>query len=123
MISRYLIDCEPTNDLIERYCLAMQIKGQMSESDDAEWHWVCRYPRSLRYLDAATGLVRPHSSLRRRLHLMMAVLETSPAHARHFLPRPRSVFRLITNLTCNGARVFFNAAIGLPMLAWARRHG
>src|SRR5262249_19089452 len=62
LISHYLIDREPTGDLIERYCAAMKMNMSSSDMNDAEWRWLRRHPRSLRYLDAAAGFARPHSS-------------------------------------------------------------
>jgi len=123
VISGYLIDCEPTIDLIERYCVAMRQRLPGSDLDDAEWRWARRYPRVLPYLDAAAGLVRPQSSLRQRIYIMVAILETAPAHAEQFLPRTRATTGLIAGLIWNATRATVNTAIGLPLLAWARRFG
>jgi NADH dehydrogenase len=123
VISCYLIDREPTNDLIERYCAAMRLRLPGSDGDDAEWRWARRYPRVLPYLDAAAAFVRPRSSLRQRIYLMAAILETAPAHAEQFLPRTRTTAGLIAGLIWNASRATVNAAIGLPLLAWARRFG
>jgi NADH dehydrogenase len=123
VISLYLIGREPTNDLIERYCAAMRLRVLASDLDDAEWRWARRYPRVLPYLDAAAALVRPRSSLRQRIYVMTAILETSPAHAGQFLPRTRTITGLIAGLIWNATRAAVNAAIGLPLLEWARRFG
>jgi nucleoside-diphosphate-sugar epimerase len=123
VISCYLIDREPTNDLIERYCAAMRLRLPDSDGDDAEWRWARRYPRVLPYLDAAAALVRPRSSLRQRIYLMAAILETAPAHAEQFLPPTRTTAGLIAGLIWNASRATVNAAIGLPLQAWARRFG
>ena len=54
---------------------------------------------------------------------MTAILETSPAHAEQFLPRTRTTTGLIAGLIWNATRAAVNAAIGLPLLEWARRFG
>lgn len=123
VISFYLIGREATNDLIERYCAAMRLRVPASDLNDAEWRWARRYPRVLPYLDAAAALVRPRSSLRQRIYIMTAILETSPAHAEQFLPRTRTTTGLIAGLIWNATRAAVNAAIGLPLLEWARRFG
>jgi hypothetical protein len=45
-------------------------------------------------LDAVLALLRPQSLLRARLLVMAAILETTPAHAADFLPRPVGMGRL-----------------------------
>ena len=123
MIFSYLLDGEPTADLVARYRAAVRLKLSGTDPDDAEWRWARRHPRALPFLDAAAALVRPRSSLRERVYLMTAILETAPAHAEQFLPRPRSIAPLIAELSWNAARASANAALGLPLLAWARRFG
>lgn len=123
LISGYLIGREPTIDLIERYCAAIRLKLPAPGVDDAEWRWIRRHHSALPYLDAAAALVWPRSPLRQRIYLMTAILETTPAHAEQFLPRTQTSAELIAGLIWNSARTGVNAAIGLPLLAWARRFG
>jgi len=123
MIFSALIDGEPTPDLIARYRTAVRLKIPAHDRDDAEWRWVRRHPRALPLLDAAAALVRPRSPLRQRMYLMTAILETAPAHAGQFLPRTQSISSLITVLAWNAVRALGNAAVGLPLLAWARHFG
>jgi NADH dehydrogenase len=121
LLCRYLVGCEPTPDLIERYRTAVRLKLIEGELENADWRWAQRHPRCIPYLDAAAALTRRPSALRARLYLMAALLESVPAHAERFLPRRRSKFRVFAVLTWQVIRVGYHAAIGVPMLIWARR--
>jgi hypothetical protein len=87
-----------------------------------------QHPLMLPYLDAATALVRPQSTLRQRIYLTAAILETTPAYAAEFLPRMRTSFELIAVIVWNAIHTAVKAAIGLRYLrgrvardAFARR--
>jgi len=121
LLCRYLIDCEPTADLIARYRAGVRLKLADGELDDADWRWARRHPRCIAYLDAAAALTPRSSSLRARLYVLAALVETMPVHADRFLPRRASKTRLLTALAWQATRVGCKAVIGLPMLAWARR--
>jgi NADH dehydrogenase len=121
LICRYLIDRDATSDVVERYRMAMRLKFSAAQLADAPWRWVRRHPRTLPLLDAAAALLEPTSPLRRRVYLMMAILETVPAHADQFLPRPRGTGALIVEVGWSVACAAIKALVGLPLLAWARR--
>src|SRR5262249_34972869 len=91
LFCRYLVGCEPTAELIERYRLAVGMKLPGLNPEDADLDWGVRHPSCIPYLDAAAGLVhRRRSALRARLYLLTALLETEPLHADRFLPRDLS---------------------------------
>jgi uncharacterized protein YbjT (DUF2867 family) len=124
ILCRYLIDCEPSAGLIERYRAAVGLTLAGLDLENADWHWARRHCRCIPYLDAAAGLVhRRRSALRARLYLLTALLETEPAYADRFLPQVSSRVVLLAALGWQGARTGVNAAIGMPLLAWARRSG
>ena len=63
------------------------------------WDLMVGAPWLITTLDAGLALGDPHGAVRHRLYLMLAVLEASPAHTRHFLPREF-------------------AAVGMTLLVW-----
>jgi hypothetical protein len=80
-----------------------------------------RRPWALPFLDAACALVAPQSLLRRKLLLVLAVLEATPAHLAVFTPRPQPRWLLILRLGGWGLKAGLQAAVGLCLLPWARR--
>jgi nucleoside-diphosphate-sugar epimerase len=121
LICRYLVNCDATADLIGRYQNAMRLKFSATELQDAEWRWLRGHPRALPLLDAAAGLLQPASALRRRVYLMMAILEAVPAHADRFLPRARSTPVLLAEVAWNTLCALANVVLGTPLLLWVRR--
>lgn len=117
----YLTDREPTIELMERYRNATELKLRDPGVDEAEWHCAQRNPRLLPYLDAAAALVRPQSTLRQRIYLMAALLETLPVFSDEFLPRQRKPLDLLASVIWNATTSTVKAAIGLPLLALVRR--
>src|SRR5262245_32217704 len=81
--------------------------------DDALIRFALRHPWSLPCLDAATGLVAPRALLRQKLILMLAILETMPALADDFLPRPRPRARLLAGLARAGAATTLKTLAGM----------
>jgi hypothetical protein len=88
--------------------------------EEAVVRFAVRNPWSLPLLDAASGVVAPDSLLRRKLLLMLAVLETDPTHQGAFDPVPAAAPRLAARLAAEAARFAAKVALGLPVLALAR---
>ncbi len=111
-LARYLLGVTPSRELQTRYATARaKLLG-----DDAEWRFVCRHPWTLPFVDAASSLLRPQSSVRQRIFLMAAVLETTPDYADFFLTTPSPA-----TLVWQGLRATAKTAVGIPILALARR--
>ncbi len=118
-IARYLIGRAPSLELQHRYAAACRVR--LREGADVELEFARRHPYSWPFLDAATGLLRPYSGVRERVFLMAAVLEASPEHAEFFLKPPEKPLKLITRVAWQGIRSVVLAAVGVPLLFWARR--
>src|SRR5262245_54341077 len=90
LFARYIAgDAQP--QLVDRYIVACRrlALGRPEGDDLGLLSFVRRHPSSLAALDAACGIIRPESLLRRKLFLMLALLETTPAHSALFLAKPR----------------------------------
>ena len=118
-ISRYLLNVEPATEIIDRYVTAC--RKLWATEQEPELLWWQKHPRMLPLLDAATGLLRPQSLLRKKILLVAALLETTPAHSEFFLrPPPRMPWILMTlagQVTLAAAKTL----LGIPVLWWARR--
>lgn len=122
---RYLIGHAPADDLIERYCRANE-KLLAREPKDPAVRYAREHPWTIPMLDAATGLVTlrgGYSLLRKKLLVMMAILETTPEHVARTEPKTVGVTELVVRLGVAGARTAVNAAAGLALLAMVKRRG
>lgn len=72
---------------------------------------------SIGLLDAGCAFIRPQSELRRRLHLMFAILECSSEYNDLFLPKQRSPFFLLI-LIFNGVAAIVKALVGSLILKY-----
>src|SRR5687767_14205873 len=82
LFGRYLVGRAPDEELVERYCRANE-KLFARELRDPAAVYAREHPWAIPMLDAATGLValRGHPSLlRKKLLVMVAILETTPQH-------------------------------------------
>ena len=98
---RYLVGTAPSEELAERYATAHAhvLREPPTPADEAILAFVHAHPWSLPLLDAGTALMRSAPRLRRKLLVMMAILEATPEHADATLPQdgvplPRLVLRL-----------------------------
>ena len=98
---RYLVGAAPSEELAERYerAHAHVLREPPTRADEAVLAFVRAHPWSLPLLDAGTALVRGAPLLRRKLLVMMAILEATPEHAERTLPvdavpLPRLALRL-----------------------------
>src|SRR4051812_29384504 len=95
VFGKYLVDHEPAETLVERYCQANEELFGDAPSDPAV-DLARKHPWMVPMLDAAAGLRGGDSLLRKKLLVMMAILETTPEYVARTDQR----------------------AIGLPGLAW-----
>lgn len=86
-LGRYLVGRPPSPVLAARYARAVATLGLTIAPDETRaWHLALRAPRLLPIVDGGLALVKPHGTIRRRLHALLAVLEASPDHCDAFLP-------------------------------------
>jgi hypothetical protein len=118
LFARYLLGQEAPDELLPRYLNANSIlfREGCDPKETAAVAFVSRYPRTLPYIDAACGLLRPDHLLRKKLLVMMAILETTPALADHFLSRPtRGMLPLFAEVAWTGLVASVKAVVGLVL--------
>jgi hypothetical protein len=114
--ARYLVGQEPDRQIISRYVTAMQHNAPaVSAGDVALLQFVRRHPWSLGAIEAGLALRRPYSEVRRRLYVLLAILESSPHHTTDFLPQDRSPFYVVV-IALVGVRAVCKAAFGIVMV-------
>ena len=127
LITRYLFGAAAPEALARRYvdANALGVLTPAGPPDEALVDFARRRPWSIGYLDAACGVLRPDALLRRKVLLMAAILETSPAFARRFEPSGLGRWRLLAVLGVNGMAAMARAVVGALVmqaaLRWASR--
>jgi nucleoside-diphosphate-sugar epimerase len=87
-VTRYLLGIHCSQALKIRYAQAIeQLQIELEFDERRLWKIVSRYPRVLRIIDGGLALLKPHGGIRRKIYTMLAILEASPEHAEHFLPK------------------------------------
>jgi hypothetical protein len=86
-LGRYLVGRPPAPALVARYARAVATLDLAIAPDEARgWRLAARVPGALRLIDGGLALTKPDGTVRRRVHMMLAILEASPDHCDAFLP-------------------------------------
>jgi hypothetical protein len=123
LISRYLIGVDPPQEFKVRYREGQQaLFGEESlESAEPEVKFLRAHPWALPYLDAGAVLLNRDSILRKKIILMTAILEASPAYVEFFLHAPESPLKTWCGLVWQSARSIAKMIIAVPVFLVARR--
>src|SRR5262249_18680953 len=110
-------------EALERYAAACPVVlgATASAEDRAMLRFVCRHPWSLPSLDAAAALLDPQALLRKKLFLMLAILETTTASIEVFTPLPRGRWIALLRLIWFGVVSVLLVLMGLFVYGWSRR--
>jgi hypothetical protein len=120
--SRYLIGAEPSDALVARYCDANAIlfAAPPSPRDRARLAFAAAHPWAIPLLDAALAVSDPTSLFRKKLLVMMAILETTPQFAARTAPRARGLAPTIARVGAAGVSTVLHVAAGLALSAALR---
>jgi hypothetical protein len=126
VIGRYLLGVDPPEILIDRYRRANEslFGDPVPDEDRIVLDFVHAHPWSLSLLDSGLGLVRPRSRLRKKMVVMLAILETTPRFAADFEPcaagRVGTIARLIGHAAVAAARVVAGLVLYGAFVRWRR---
>ncbi len=91
IIGNYLLNNKQIiKEPIQLYLQAIEIKKlDLSEKEKKIWHFMMENQWSIGYIDAALAFSSQASTIRKRLLVMLAILETIPEYAHLFLSHKR----------------------------------
>lgn len=131
--ARYLLGVEPAAELVERYVRADATlfgpSDPPSDADRAVLALAAARPWTLPLLDAGTAVVPGAPRLRHKLLVMMAILETTPAHAARTaqvdggIARPRLALALARHGLTAACKLVAGVALTAVVTARARTRG
>ena len=96
VLSKYLVGRECSSVIAQRYQdAANKLNAVLNDSEQKSWDKMLSSPFYLKLIDSGLAITNPQSSLRKRIFIMLAILEASPDFTQSFLPQERSIFYLI----------------------------
>lgn len=122
--ARYLIDAEPSDALIERYVRANTkvLHDAPTAGDEDILAFVHRHPWSVGWLDAGTAVMGDAPLLRKKLVVMMAILEATPDHIEATAPVENAgIALLVWRLGRAGAKAAVKLVVGSALAAVVMR--
>lgn len=114
IFSRYLIGREPNEQAVRLYIAAFGA-GRPDNTDKKLLNFMSKHPRSIGFIDGGLVFHNPDSEARRRIYVMLAILEASPEHYDLFLPKERSPI-YIAVVFYSGFRAIIKAALGIALV-------
>jgi hypothetical protein len=93
LLSSYLTNRQPTPEVLLLYDQALKkLPVEFNSKQEKLWEFCIKHTWALKFVDAAMGLTNQYHPIRKRIFIMLAILETQPAYNDCFLPAKRSFF-------------------------------
>lgn len=87
---RYILHQQPNEQCLALYKQAMEkLEIQLDEEDEKIFHFMLQHPWLMGMIDAGLAITEPHSQVRRKIFVLLAIFETQPQYADLFLPQKR----------------------------------
>ena len=114
IFTRYLVRRGASAQAVRLYKTAVS-GSKPDKADEKLLNFMRTHPSSIGFIDAGLVFHDPSSEARRRLYVMLAILEASPENHDLFLPKKRSSFYLFI-IFFSGGRAILRAACGLLLV-------
>ena len=96
ILSGYLIGEKCPDEVVAHYTEAINKHNAiLSNTDYSRWKKMMSSKFYLKLVDSGLAVTNSQSPLRKRIFIMLAILEASPDFTKYFLPQERSIFYLI----------------------------
>lgn len=120
-ITRYLVGQAPPPELMQRYieAHALLLTEDPHATEAATIRFIQRHPGSLPYLDAVSAILRPGSLLRKKILVMIAILETTPTFTAFFFPEPLSAPQFFLRMVGHGFSSGIKFVVGCLLYPFA----
>lgn len=116
ILSHYLIGESSSEKEKQLYADAQEkLDVVLSSSEKKLWNFLMRNGWAIPLADAALAVKNPSSSIRRKIFIMLAILEASPNHCNYFLPEKRNLFYLM-KIFFVGTRAIARRIFGIILL-------
>lgn len=117
-LAHYLIGTGCPPQAAVDYFRAIDAHGaELTQSEAKAWGSMLRSRLLLRSIDAGLALTSPASILRKRIFIMLCILETEPSLADQFLPRDRP-WTFVFVIGVRSIRAVMAAIFGIFLVKW-----
>ncbi|CAN5402670.1 hypothetical protein BH10PAT3_BH10PAT3_4030 [soil metagenome] len=115
-LSLYLIGEKPSTTIQSRFRSSIsQGTIPINPRDESLLFFVRKNAWSLPYIDAGLAFYRPDSEVRRRLFILLAILEATPEYVSFFIPKKRSPWYFLAIIYAV-TKAIAKATIGIPLI-------
>lgn len=116
VLSHYLISENCPDDTVIRFADALLLQSEPLSEKQIEWYSrAIKYPFLMPILDGGLALVNRSSPVRKRIFIMLCLLECDPRFVNRFLPLNRSWWYLIV-AGWNAAWAVVGAIVGACLI-------
>ena len=96
VLSKYLIGERCSEQTVQHYAVAVEkLHASLTPAQQHIWDSMISFRPYLKLVDSGLAVTNAQSPLRKRIFIMLTLLEASPDHVRYFLPQERSICYLI----------------------------
>jgi hypothetical protein len=114
IFTHYLIGKQADSQAIELYKVAVG-SSELSIADQKLLHFMLSHPKSIGLIDAGLVFHNSASEARRRLYIMLAILEANADYYDSFLSKDRNPFYVVV-IAYSCARAVIKAALGILLV-------
>jgi len=116
VFTKYLVGKEVDSLSVELYIKANEkLNISLTDEENKRLRFMLRNPIMIGMVDGALSLRNPNSGIRKKIYLMLAILESHFAYADYFLPQERKG-SYIFSIIGTGIRAVWNAITGSILL-------
>ncbi len=117
LITNYLVGKPCTDELVQRYVEANKKHAiQILPEEQKLWRMALRGVFWMSCIDSGLALVSPKSQIRRKIFVMLAILEASVDYCDDFLPKTRNKLHVLILLVIQGFKAILFALFGLFLI-------
>lgn len=115
ILGRYLVHSNISIELQERYEQALKFSPIFEDKSTHFFEKALKNKWLIPYFDAGFALTNPNCMFRKKIFLMLALLEATPDYCSHFIQKKATIFDYLTFILV-GIRSVFRAVFGLLLL-------
>ncbi|MEI8202982.1 MAG: hypothetical protein WCH34_08220 [Bacteroidota bacterium] len=116
VLTKYLIGENTTSEVVDLYTLAIGcLNISFTKNEQNQWDKMMKNVFLLKVIDSGLAIIDKNNPIRKRIFLMLAILEAQPNYYNHFFQKERNSWYLL-NFFYRGMVSVFYLVIGVLYL-------
>lgn len=116
LIGKYLIGEEINDNLCHDYVRAINIKNEKEDKTQVLLNNSLKANWKLKFYDSAYAFTKNKTTIRRKIFIMLAIIEASPNHYEYFIESEKSFLKVIFSILSQSVSIIFSFAFGKILL-------